>query len=203
MTHAFQFGKRQNWRPDLSSNREARRDRAALCFHSVYRLYLRPDTVPSRWDTQSEPQGTFFREDWRSPEAKLAPLRTIPRRTDRRGTRARRKGTCPETLERASPSLHSQIESPPPQRTASQLQEGATPSLGGGHTAHRSTFRPRPSNTGHWPCLGHRAGTSRSNPCTPGDSTLRWPKGHCLQSANAYILKKYISIYMYILLKVK
>ena len=64
VTHAFQFGKRQSWRPDLSSNREA--DEIALlflCFHSVYRLYLRTDTVPSRWDTQSEPRGTFFRED--------------------------------------------------------------------------------------------------------------------------------------------
>lgn len=34
---------------------KGRRDNVDLCFHSVYRLYRRPNTVPSRWDTVGAP----------------------------------------------------------------------------------------------------------------------------------------------------
>lgn len=35
---------------------KGRQDNDALCFHSVYQLYLRPNTVPSRWDTVGAPR---------------------------------------------------------------------------------------------------------------------------------------------------
>lgn len=35
---------------------KSRQDNDALCFHSVYRLYLRPNTVSSRWDTVGAPR---------------------------------------------------------------------------------------------------------------------------------------------------
>lgn len=76
-----------------------------LCFHSVYRLYLRPNTVPSRWDTVGAP-GDFSPGRQTQPRGQAAlPLRTIPRLTRRGGVRAPPKGTCPETLEHTSPSL--------------------------------------------------------------------------------------------------
>ena len=80
VTHAFQFGKRQSWKPDLSSNRKA--DKTALFL--VYRLYLRSNAVPSRWDSVGAPRD-FSPGGQTQPSGQAGPLRTSPGRTDRRG----------------------------------------------------------------------------------------------------------------------
>lgn len=82
---------------------KGRQDNDALCFHSVYQLYLRPNTVPGRWGTVGAPRD-FIPGGLLQPRGQVAPpprpcAQFQDRPTDRRGARAPRKGTCCETLE--------------------------------------------------------------------------------------------------------
>ena len=106
-------------------------------------------------------------------------------RTDRQagagvGGKGRGRLAKEHALERwRNPSLPSQIEISPTPKNWLPGPRGSR--FTSPHTAHRRTFRPRPSNAGHWfptptprgkkSCLRHRAGSS--NPGTLGDATLR------------------------------
>lgn len=45
VTHAFQFGKRQSWKPDLSSKQKGRQDSAVLSLSALSALQRRPQQV--------------------------------------------------------------------------------------------------------------------------------------------------------------
>lgn len=126
MTHASQFGTRQSWKPDLTSNRKADKTTMLFAFTPFIGSIYTP-ALSSAGGTQSGLQGTFFLwADCRSPEARLPPhpARAIPTPADRRGARAPRKGTCCETLEHTSPSrpFPAKISPTPRQRSLSPPQ---------------------------------------------------------------------------------
>lgn len=155
MTHAFQFGKRQSWKPDLSSNRKA--DKTELFL--VYRLYLRPNAVPSRWDSVGAPRD-FSPEDRRSPAAKLAPCaQSRDGQTGGAGVGGGVGGrrAMEPALERwRNPSLPSQIEiSPTPRELApSSKREQLLPQAEVTEPiAGRSGQGPRTQGTGFQPRL--------------------------------------------------
>jgi len=153
VTHASQFGTRQSWKPDLTSHRKGGQDDVDLCFHSVYRLYQRPNTVPSRWDTVRAP-GDFPPGRLTQPRGQAAlPLHTIPRLPRRRGAgvRAPPKGTCLETLTLPPPYLPSKIYPTPENCLPAPRGSHSTPRQVTQPTAGRSGKGPRTSGTGFKP----------------------------------------------------
>lgn len=172
----------------LPTERQTRQ--RCLCFHSVYRLYLRPNTVPSRWDTVGAP-GDFSPGRLTQPRGQAAlPLHTIPRLTRRGGCGRLRRGRA-WNARAHFPLPTSRLKYTPPQRTAFQLQEGA-------HSTPRQRSRSPPQGVlakalrcraqdSSSDAESHALDTppgQRSNPRTLGDSTMHWPKGHCLQPAH-------------------
>lgn len=156
MTHAFQFGKRQSWKPDLSSNRKA--DETALFL--VYRLYLRPNAVPSRWDSVRAPRD-FSLGGQTQPSGQAGPLRTNPGRTDRRGwggagagARASSKETRPGKLEEPLPAFPDRNLSHPRELTPSSKREPLHPQAEVAQPiVGRSGQGPRMQGTGFQPRL--------------------------------------------------
>lgn len=179
MTHASQFGTRQSWKPDLTCNRKA--DKTTMLFAFTPFIDSICASTPSpAGGTQSGPRGTLFRVDCCNLEARLDPLRTIPRPTDRRGARAPRKGTCCETLE------HLLSPSPPFPTKIYPAPDNRLPSLKrSSHSILRLRSRSPPQGVPEKDLehqaqvsspeaktkAGHRAGTPR-HPGTLGDSTV-------------------------------
>lgn len=182
VTYVFQLGKKSRAGKQISAvtERQTGQHCSLLSLH-LSALYLRPNTVPSRWDTVGAPRD--FAPGGQAQARGQANPPAHNSETDWRGARAPGKGTCPEMLEHASPSLPSQLDiSPTPenclptpreshstlrQRSRSPPQDVPAKALNVGH------WFPVPTQRGRKPCLRHTARRRRSNSGTPGDSTLR------------------------------
>ena len=134
---------------------KSRQNYVALCFHSVYRFYLRPNTVPSRWDTVGA-QSDFSLGGLTQPRGQAGPPAHNPE-TDRQ---ARGAGASEGDM-----SCNARVLFPLPPFPAkiSPTPENCLPAPGGNHCTPRQ--RSRSPLRGVPPkALEHRAQVSSPTP---------------------------------------
>lgn len=177
----------------------------------MYRLYLRPNTVPSRWDTVGAP-GDFSPGGLTQLSGQCGRYAQShnPETKRRAASAGATEGDVPGNATAHSPFLPPQLKHPPTKTTSQPQGEPLQPQAEATQpTAGRPGKGSRTWATGFQPRRPEEespgrdtAGTRRSNPRTRGDSTVHRPERHCLQTARAYLLLsgEKLKIYIHVFL---